>query len=204
MKKFLIASIAVLLLTVVVIASPASAAKPGRPTTIQSGELYTSAKAGYEVIELGFDEWGYNYQAHMFEGKYCDSYRDAWWCQDYKDVNLSMKWNDAWLANTSADGDEFLDRRFGFDSYQGSGAWLTNHQSGINDDGTKWTYFIKIIAAPLDATLDDGTWYAANGTELGASIWTQFYVAQEVSNDPAADQHGAQFVSPFGPGFRNN
>ena len=65
-------------------------------TTIKDGTLLTS---GGEVIETGFDGWGYNYQAHLFNGGYCDSYRDAAWCQPYKDVALKMKWNDAWLSN---------------------------------------------------------------------------------------------------------
>ena len=46
--------------------------------TIQSGTLLTSDG---DVIETGFDEWGYNYQGRMFKGGYCDSYRDADWCQ---------------------------------------------------------------------------------------------------------------------------
>ncbi len=153
------------------------------------------------TLTVGFDQWGYNYQAHMFNGKYCDSYRDAAWCQPYSDVNLSMKWNDAWMANTDSDGDGLLDRHAGFISYIGSGAWLTNHQSGVNADGTTWTYFVKIIAAPADATLTDGFWYAADGTELGETIWGQFFVALQVSNDPSLGEHGAQYVSAFGPGF---
>ena len=40
------------------------------------------------------------------------------------------KWNDAWLSNKDCDGDGLLDRHYGLDSYRGSGAWLTNHQSG--------------------------------------------------------------------------
>jgi len=96
-------------------------------TTIQDGTLLTS---GGELIKTGYDEWGYNYQAMMFNGMYCDSYRDAAWCQPYKDVALMMKWNDAWLSNRDCGGDELLDRHYGFDNYIGSGAWLTNHQSG--------------------------------------------------------------------------
>jgi len=34
-------------------------------TTIQSGELVASDGS---VIETGYDQWGYNYQAHMFNG----------------------------------------------------------------------------------------------------------------------------------------
>ena len=99
-------------------------------TTIPGGELYNSVG---DLILPGYDDWGYNYQARLFNGLYCDSYRDAEWCQPYKDVQLSMKWNDAWLSNKDSDGDGLLDRHLGYDSYIGSGAWLTNHQSGEDE-----------------------------------------------------------------------
>jgi len=46
-------------------------------TTIQDGTLQTTDG---RVIETGYDQWGYNYQAHIFNGKYCDAYRNAAWC----------------------------------------------------------------------------------------------------------------------------
>ena len=179
-----------------------SYAEAGKPDTsitrIQDGTLLDSSGA---PITMGVNEWGYNYQARMFNGKYCDSYRDAAWCQSYKDINLSMKWNDAWLANTDADGDLKLDRHHGYDTFRGSGAWLTNHQSGVNEDGSVWTYFTKIVAAPDDAFVIDGVWYAADGTEIGPVIWGQFAIIMTVSNDSAYDEHGVQYLSPMGPGF---
>ncbi len=179
-------------------------AKPDKPTTIQSGVLEDSEG---DVIEVGFDDWGYNYQAHMFNGYYCDSYRDAPSCQPYKDVKLTMKWNDAWIANTDADEDGFLDRHYDHASYRGSGAWLTNHQSGeyVNDNGetVKWNYFNKIVAAPTDASLKGGIWYDADGTKIGPVIWGDFAIIQEVSNDAGADQHGVQYVSPLRAGLGN-
>lgn len=171
-------------------------------TKIQSGELLASDGS---VIETGYDQWGYNYQAHMFNGGYCDAYRDAAWCQPYKDVELIMKWNDAWLANVDCDGDGLLDRHFGFSSYIGSGAWLTNHQSGeyAGEDGStcQWNYFVKIVAAPADATAGDGVWYAADGTEIGPVIWGAFAIIQQVENDPCAGIHGLQYLSPDHAGF---
>ena len=115
-----------LLASVVAVAAVAGPGSHGKDscTTIQSGELLASDDS---VITVGFDQWGYNYQAHMFNGMYCDSYRNAEWCQPYKDVELIMKWNDAWLSNVSCDTDGLLDRHYGFVSYIGSGAWLTNH-----------------------------------------------------------------------------
>ena len=199
MKKLLIIGILVITLMLVMV-GPVMAGKPDC-TTIQDGTLLTSDGS---IITTGYDDWGYNYQAHLFNGYYCDSYRDAEWCQPYKDVKLSMKWNDAWLSNKDCDGDGTLDRHFGFDSYIGSGAWLTNHQSGsyeVDGKECKWNYFVKIVAAPADANLVEGIWYAADGTEIGPVIWGAFAIIQQVENDKCAGIHGVQYLSPVGPGF---
>lgn len=172
-------------------------------TTIQSGLLVDSTGS---TITTGYDQWGYNYQAHMFSGKYCDSYRDAAWCQPYKEVDLIMKWNDAWLSNVDCDGDGELDRHYGSSSYIGSGAWLTNHQSGQYEmDGRicKWTYFIKIVAVPSDATKTDGIWYNAAGVEIGPAAWADSAIIEEVNNDSCGGFHGKQYVSPDHAGLGN-
>lgn len=170
--------------------------------TIQEGTLLTSTG---QVIETGFDMWGYNYQAHTFNGMYCDAYRNADWCQPYIDVDLLMKWNDAWLSNKDCDDDQLLDRHYGFTSYIGSGAWLTNHQKGTYLDVTgkkqRWEYFSKIVAAPADAVLVGGTWNAADGTEIGPSIWGEFAIIQEVYNDTGTGDHGIFYLSPYSAGF---
>jgi len=159
-------------------------------TTIQDGTLLTSDG---RTIVTGYDEWGYNYQAHIFNGKYCDAYRDASWCQEWADDDLEMKWNDAWLSNKDCDGDNLLDRHYGFDSYIGSGAWLTNHQKGVyldaNGKKQRWSYFVKIVAIPAD------------GTEIGPVIWGEFAIIQEVYNDTGTGEHGILYLSPYGAGF---
>jgi len=170
-------------------------------TTIQDGTLLRTDGA---LIETGFDEWGYNYQAHMFNGKYCKSYRDAAWCQPYADVDLIMKWNEAWLGNKDCDDDLLLDRHYAFATYIGSGAWLTNHQKGVYDENgrkQRWEYFVKIVAAPADATKTAGVWYAADGSEIGPDIWGEFAIIQQVENDTGTGTHGAQYVSPYSAGF---
>lgn len=172
--------------------------------TIQDGTLLRSD--GVPIV-LGFDEWGYNYQGHLFNGGYCDSYKNAAWCQPYADVHLSMKWNDAWLSNKDCDGDGLLDRHYGLPNYIGSGAWLTNHQSGEyeGDDGKvcKWNYFVKIVAAPADAYATSGIWYSADGTEIGPVIWGEFAIVQQVENDECAGLHGLQYLSPVRAGLGN-
>lgn len=173
-----------------------------RCTTIKDGTLLTSDG---NLISTGFDEWGYNYQAHLFKGGYCDAYRDAAWCQPYKDDDLIMKWNDAWMSNVDCNADGLLDRHNGFTSYLGSGAWETNLQKGAytGDDGQtcKWEYFVKIVAAPAAATSANGVWYAADGTEIGPAIWGEFAITQSVYNDPCGGYHGIETLSPDHAGF---
>ena len=191
-----------LVLVLLTFTTTVGAKKGDTCTTIQSG-LLTGSDGN--VLTVGFDQWGYNYQGKMFSGGYCDSYRDAAWCQPYADVHLLMKWNDAWLDNKDCDGDGLLDRHYGYDDYIGSGAWLTNHQSGEyeGEDGKicKWNYFVKIVAAPADAVLEDGVWYTADGTEIGPEIWGAFATIQQVENDPCGEIHGLQFKSPFNAGL---
>jgi len=171
--------------------------------TIQDGTILTSDG---RTITPGYDEWGYNYEAHMFNGTYCDAYRNAAWCQPYVNDELIMKWNDEWLSNKDCDGDGLLDRHYGYPSYIGSGAWLTNHQSGlvdVNGKMKKWTYFVKIVAAPKDAVKAGGIWYtdATQSVIIGPDIWEQFAIVQEIYNDPSAGLHGKLYKSPAGPGF---
>jgi hypothetical protein len=128
--------------------------QPSSCTRIQEGSLTYSA--GHylegEPLTTGYDPYGYNYQAHMFKGSYANAYLGGYgyppytgddeaylaensdaegtWVWPYRNVELLMKWNDAWLANTDCNGDGTLDRHYGQDSYIGSGAWETNHMLG--------------------------------------------------------------------------
>ena len=165
--------------------------KTEKCTTIQSGELENSAG---ETIVVGFNDFGYNYQAHIYNGDY-----------GYPGWNLVMKWSDSWLSNQDCDGDGLLDRHFGYDTYRGSGAWLTNHWTNTYIDGEgnvcEYDDFIKIIAAPLDATLLDGVWYNADGIEIGPVIWGQFAIIQSIINDPCEGIEGVDYNSPDNKGL---
>jgi hypothetical protein len=184
------------------VALTAGAGKGGSCATIQSGSLVGSDD---KPLTTGFNDWGYNYQARLFNGMYCDSYHDDPSCQPWADVWLSMKWNDAWLSNKDCDDDGKLDRHYGYSSYIGSGAWLTNHMSGVYEGGEgetcRWNYFVKIVAAPADATSVGDVWYAADGVEIGPVIWGAFAILQEVYNDPCGGYHGLLYRSPAGPGL---
>jgi len=201
------------------IAGAVTALKADECTPIQDGTL-TYSTGHYldgQPLQPGYDPYGYNYQAHMFKGSYANVYlgRDGFppydgddetylegnpgaedhWAWEYRNTDLVMKWNDAWLSNKDCDDDGKLDRHYGFESYLGSGAWLTNHMAG-GKGKDHWTYFTKIIAVPADAILDDGVWYTPDGSEIGPVIWGQFATIQVVESGA-----GATYVSPAGPGF---
>jgi len=174
-------------------------------TTIQGGTILDIAN---NVITLGYDQFGYNYQAHIFNGRYCDYDRVIG--GDHCDVKLVMKWSDTWLSNKDCNNDNKLDRGYACNpenpiSSACEGAWVTNHQSGtcINDKGKtcKWTYFVKIVMVPTDAYKDGGYWYTADGTEIGAVIWGAYAIIQQVSNDPCLGEHGILYNSPASPGL---
>lgn len=161
-------------------------AKPIGCTTIQSGTLVDSLG---NTLVVGYDQFGYNYQAHMFNGTY-DGFDRVFGndTSDFADDTLVMKWSDDWLSNQDCDGDGKLDRGASGIS-QG---WVTNHFEGDYDsdgDGSQdahYTSFVKIV------------WVGPGG-----SLWGQYEVIQEVLNDPVAGDHGLQFKIPA-PGLGLN
>jgi len=227
MKKIVILALGLALLLALT-ATPVMAGRDRTCITIQDG-IISYSEGHYlagEPLQTGYDVYGYNYQAHMFNGSYVNSYLggagfppydgddegylaenpDAknHWAWPYRDVQLMMKWSDIWLSNKDCNQDGKLDRGGpGGTSSAAPGAWLTNHQWGYNEDGSWWTYFVKIVAVPADAyKSDDGeTWYRSDGTEIGPVIWTSYAVVQRVSNDPSAGEHGILYLSPASPGF---
>jgi hypothetical protein len=155
-------------------------------TTIKDGGLTDTL--GNPLV-LGFDRFGYNYQAHEFNGTYdsVDRIIDGkFWGQsgDFVDDHLWMKWSDDWLSNKDCNGDGKLDR--GAPGSSGypliSQGWLTNHVEGDYDsdgDGTQdahYTWFVKIV------------WVGPGGT-----LWGQYEIIQEEYNDPFGGYHGLQF-----------
>lgn len=184
-----------------------------------------------QPMRPGYDIFGYNYQAHQFNGFLANVYlgadgfppytgddasylaanpgADATWYWPSRAIDLVMKWNDTWLSNQDCDGNGLLDRHYGFATYQGSGAWETNHQKGTyqQDDKTcHWTEFYKVVAVPADAVNNGGVWYTSTGVLIGQAVWSStspFAVIQAVINNPCDGDHGAQFVSPAHPGLGN-
>ena len=172
----------------------AAAAQPSSCATIADGTIQDSAG---NTVQLGYDQFGYNYQAHMFNGTYDSSDRTldgTYWGDntgEYADDSLIMKWSDAWLANVDCNGDGKLDRGLGTEGYttNTSRGWLTNQNVGDYTLGgavQHYTYFAKIV------------WVGAGG-----SLWGEYQIILEVLNDPAAGDHGVG-TKVGAPGFGLN
>lgn len=192
MRKIILSLIVVFTLFVSV--STVSAAT--QCATIQGGTIMDSAG---NPIQTGYDQFGYNYQAHMFNGTYDSSDRTLdglYWGDpasvDYADDSLIMKWSDAWLANVDCDHNNKLDRGLidGVPSPTNTSmGWLTNQINGdyTDVDGVhNYTWFDKIV------------WVGPSG-----SLWGEYDIIQEVINDPAGGLHGLQF-KVGAPGFGLN
>jgi hypothetical protein len=164
-------------LCALLVAMPALAGKQ-KCVTIQDGTL---VDANGNPLRVGFDDFGYNYQARMFNGTYDGADRKldgTYWGDtgDYVSMHLLMKWSEDWLASVDCDGDGKLDRG---DSGVSKG-WLTNHVQGdyTDVDGSKqhYSYFCKII------------WVGPGG-----SLWGQYEITEEIINDTGTGQHGLSY-----------
>lgn len=204
------------LLVLLLLALPsAGMAKKDACTTIRDG---TILDVKGNPVTIGYDQWGYNYQAHMFNGWYHNVTRpEPPYTKDTIDPApsktwLIMKWSDEWLSNKDCNGDQKLDRGYSCDPVNAGssacqGAWETNHQFGSyeGEDGKtcNWNYFVKIVAAPEDAYLDGGVWYTADGEEIGSVLWGAYARILQIYNDPCAGEHGVEnnWEEPTGFGF---
>ena len=163
---------------------PALAAGPSACATIKDGTIKDTK--GNSVV-LGYDKWGYNYQAHMFNG-FADNYSRPAVPVSSGD-RLIMKWSDAWLANVDCNHDGKLDRGLVDGVVSGiSMGWLTNQYNGsyVDADGNTQNYtdFYKIV------------WVGPGG-----DLWGQYHVIQEVYNDTGA---GNYRFKDGAPGFGLN
>lgn len=161
----------ILLIAVAVFALSAKTAM-AKCATISGGTITDKNGA---PITTGYDQYGYNYQSHIFNG-YAENYtRPA--VPVTSGDKLVMKWSDSWIANVDCNGDGKLDRGLVDGVVKGiSMGWETNHYVGSyvddNGDTQKYTDFVKIV------------W-----TGPGSPLWGQYTLIQEVYNDTGAENY---------------
>ncbi len=164
--------------------SSVEAEKPSNCATIQGGTIKDTSG---NVIKIGVDKYGYNYEAHLFNGYEGNYSRPATLVASGN--KLSMKWSDSWLSNVDCNNDGKLDRGL-VDGIVGgvSKGWLTNHYVGSYPDGDgkeqKFTDFVKIV------------WVGPGG-----DLWGQYHLVQEIYNDTG---EGNSRTKDGKPGFGLN
>ncbi|MBI4890528.1 MAG: hypothetical protein HY821_07870 [Acidobacteria bacterium] len=153
---------------------------------IQSGNLVDTKG---NPISVGYDMYGYNYQAHIFNGLYENFSRPTPPVTSGTE-KLVMKWSDDWLANVDCNGDGKLDR--GLDPKTGksdgtSKGWLTNHFEGdyLGSDGEyhHYTYFAKIVYVGPPPAAGPDPWAAVR-------IWGLYATIEEIQTDKFGEYGG--------------
>jgi hypothetical protein len=196
-KRLLVSFVFIFVFSIVFAASASA-----QCTKIKDNLLFDSFS---NQLVLGFDQFGYNYQARMFNGTYASSdrnnnngyYGDT--TSDYIDDKLIMKWSDDWLSNLDCNHDGKLDR--GGAGGTESKGWLTNLVEGDYISGGEsyhYTYFAKIVYVG-PAQISD-SWAATR-------IWGTFAIIEEVYNDPFGGYHGVdktKLGNPAGLGVNTN
>ena len=123
------------------------------------------------TVSVGFDEWGYNRCARVFNGTYSS------WCVErgaapdcagslYSSDKLVMKWNAEWDRG-NAEG-------WSIPPYS---AWLDNEANGnkAGGSGAVWHYKFQWVGSCVDGI------FFADG---GYCIWGQFEVLMDQGLDP--------------------
>lgn len=150
-----------------------------------------------EVIPLGINDEGYNYQAKTYSG---EMFPD-----DYPGWYLIWKWNDAYLSTKDCNGDQRLDIANLKDSYRGTRAWTTTKWSTTYTDqeGNECEVFqfSKFVAVPIDAYSENGFYYTSDGSEIGRVVPNEpelvdFAEVQSIWNDPCNDRNGVEYKPP--------
>ena len=164
---------------------------------IQSG---TITDVTSNSLTIGYDKYGYNYQAHMFNGLVENNVRPAVVVTEGTE-NLVMKWSDDWLANVDCNEDGKLDTglnpKTGVSTGTSTG-WVTNHFEGdyLGSDNElhHYTYFAKIVYVGPAPAGDDPL--------ADVRIWGLYATIEELQNDPFGEYGGRlKSTKLVAPGF---
>jgi hypothetical protein len=134
----------------------------------------------------GYDDYGYNYNARLFNGAAdgVDKNLDGtvWGDATYANDHLVMKWSKAWD-----------DARFHGADWTPD-AWVDNEWNGNVPDGSGYTEHTKIVW--VGPELEDSPYWR----EGGVAIWGEFEVIFDQGQDPDHVHHTYTHAVPAGYG----
>jgi hypothetical protein len=136
-------------------------------TLVFSLFLFASSLFAAKPTENGFNEFGYNYKARLFQGTAdgVDKILDGkvWGSPIYANDKLVMKWNAEWDRGNLE----------GWTDPEGYDAWENNEWNGAipGGSGEVWHYKIKWVGSKLE---ESSRW-----VEGGYPIWGQFEVIMD-------------------------
>jgi hypothetical protein len=195
---------------------------PACKTVLKSGNT------GNEKI-TGFDEWGFNWNAHEFRGytinmllgdhafigmPHYKKYVYHGEGMDFWDMLVSEFEYFPWLMPA-----ELLDSRlistwndalissngeYPANGWMDTGAWIVFDYSG-RAGNESWKAMRKLVAARSTDQLTDGVWYNDAGEEIGleSMFWSDLIIVQVVNNGdvPPFPFFFEDYNSPNGPGY---
>jgi hypothetical protein len=153
-------------------------------TLVAAGAAYVAA--GAAPATNGYDQYGYNYAARLFNGAVDGVDRNLdgtyWGDPTYANDHLVMKWSKAWD-----------DARFHGGAWTAD-AWVDNEWNGNVPGGSGFTEHAKIVWVGTD--LEASPYWRAGGT----AIWGEFEVILDHGSDATHDHEFWSKAVPAGYG----
>lgn len=180
-----------------------------------------------EMIALKtFDEWGFNWNAHHFDGYLVNAILADHMFMGYPHYKKTIYngegiefWNNlldsySYFAYFMPDflldchvvmhwNEALISSEGVYEaSWTGTDAWITFKFRGENN-GESWSHFRKLVAvSETDSLYDDGTWHNAAGAQIGLqSDWAELMVIQVVNTGAVPPVFYAPYRSPAGSGL---
>ncbi|WP_439182249.1 hypothetical protein [Carboxylicivirga taeanensis] len=179
----------------------------------------------------GFDEWGFNYTARLFDGYLINAmFGDPafMYMPHYKDMVYKGEGVSFWEAlvakypyfvNMMPAGlldcklmmkwnDALLSKEAVYpDTWVDSGAWIVFHYQ-MDDGEQKWTQVRTLVASKSTDILDGDFWYNADGDEIGKKsyYWPELIIVKVINNGDNPYIPFAMpddYLSPNGAGVGN-
>ena len=184
----------------------------------------SNLKSSIHCSNTGFDQWGYNWKAHQFNGilfnaiigdnlyngeffsdwdpytgddtAYLDKYPLAQYLPFwiYRQINVVMHWNETLI---SKEGEYPFPLE---ENWIDSDAWITFHYSGTDENSNRWSQFQKMVSARSTDYLDndEGIWYNNENKdeEIGLyNSWDELIMIQVVNTGMVPAELG--FFPPY-------